>query len=111
MVSKPWRKFWHLAGGSFLPVFALFVSREVLLVFTGLIAAILIGWEVTRLTVPGVNQWSLSHLGGILKEEQRTRPIGTTYALISSLAVFVLFDKFVAVLSLFFRRLVMLWRR
>ncbi len=44
----------------------------------------------------------IAHLSVILKPEQSYKPIGTTYALISSLIVFLLFEEYIAVAALFF---------
>ena len=100
--ARPWRGLWHLLGGSFFPVVALFIPKGILLITLGVITAIFFAWEVVRFNVPGVNRWMMSHLGAILKEEERFRPTGTTYLLLASLAVFLLFDKYVATTSLLF---------
>lgn len=102
MQSKPWRRLWHLLGGSFFPVLALFIPRETLLISVGLMTGIFVAWEIVRFALPGVNGWMISHLGVILKEVERFRPTGTTYLLLASLAVFLLFDKYVAIASLLF---------
>ncbi len=102
MLSKPWRRLWHLVGGSFFPVLSLFIPRGTLLITLGAITAILIAWEITRFSSPNVNRWMMSYLGVVLKREESFRPIGTTYLLLSSLAVFFLFEKYVAIVSLLF---------
>ena len=102
MQSKPWRRLWHLIGGSFFPILALFVSKEVLLITLGAMAGIFVAWEIVRFASPRVNRWMVPHLGVILKGEERSRPTGTTYLLLASLAVFLLFDKYVAIASLLF---------
>ena len=100
--SKLWRRLWHLLGGSFFPILALFIPRETLLITLGAITAIFVTWEIVRFASPRVNRWMVPHLNVILKEEERFRPIGTTYFLIASLAVFLFFDKYVAITSLLF---------
>ena len=102
MQSKPWRKLWHLLGGSFFPILALFIPGETLLITLGVITAIFATWEIVRFTSPSVNQWMVSHLGVILKREEGVRPTGTTYLLLASLIVFLLFEKHVAIASLLF---------
>ena len=102
MQSKPWRGLWHLIGGSFFPVLALFVPKGILLIILGAMTAIFVVWEAVRFSVPRVNRWTVSHLRVILKGEERFRLTGTTYLLFSSLAVFLLFDKYVAIASLLF---------
>jgi len=102
MKTKPWRRLWHLLGGSFFPILAFFVPKEVLLITLGAMTGVFVAWEIVRLNNAKVNKWMTSHLGVILKEEERFRPIGTTYFLIASLAVFLFFDKYVAITSLLF---------
>jgi len=100
--DKLWRRLWHLLGGSFFPILALFIPRETLLITLGAITAIFVTWEIVRFASPRVNRWMVPHLSVILKGEERFRPTGTTYLLFSSLAVFLLFDKYVAIASLLF---------
>jgi len=102
MQGKPWRGLWHLMGGSFFPVLALFIPKGILLITLGAFTGIFVAWEAVRFSVPRVNRWTVSHLGVILKGEERFRPTGTTYLLFSSLAVFLLFEKYVAITSLLF---------
>lgn len=102
MQSKLWRRLWHLGGGSFFPILALFVPKGILLITLGAMTAIFVTWEIVRFTSPSVNRWMVSHLGVILKKEEGFRLTGTTYLLLSSLAVFLLFEKYVAITSLLF---------
>jgi len=102
MQIKPWRQLWHLLGGSFFPILAIFIPMDTLLITLGAITAIFITWETVRFISPSVNQWMVSHLGIILKKEEGFRLTGTTYLLLASLIVFLLFDKYVAIASLFF---------
>lgn len=102
MQSKPWRRLWHLVGGSLFPVLALFISTPALLISLGATAALSVAFEITRFTSHSLNQWTVTHLRVILKQQERFHLTGTTYLLISSFAVFVLFDKYVAITSLLF---------
>ena len=102
MKTKPWRRLWHLLGGSFFPVLAFFVPKEALLITVGAMTGVFVVWEIARLNNARVNRWMASNLRVILKDEERYRPTGTTCLLFSSLAVFLLFDKYVAITSLLF---------
>ena len=102
MQSKPWRRLWHLVGGSFFPVLALFIPTSALLISLGAMTALFVAWEITRLTFSSINQWMVTHLGVMLKREERFRLTGSTYLLLSSFAVFVLFDRYVAITSVLF---------
>jgi len=100
--SKLWRRLWHLVGGSFFPVLAFFVPREALLITLGVITSVFVAWEIARFVSPGVNRWSSAHLRIILKREEQFQPTGTTLLLLASLVVFFLFEKYIAITSLFF---------
>ena len=102
MQNKPWRRLWHLIGGSFFPILALFIPRGTLLITLGAMTAIFVTGEIVRFSSPSVNRWMVSHLGIILKKGTGFRPSGSTYLLLSSLAVFLLFEKYVAITSLLF---------
>ena len=102
MQGKPWRRLWHLVGGSFFPILALFIPKGILLITLGAMTGIFVAWEIVRFASPSVNRWMVSHLGVILKKEEGFRLTGTTCLLLASLAVFLLFDKYVAITSLLF---------
>jgi glycerol-3-phosphate acyltransferase PlsY len=102
MQSKLWRRLWHLVGGSFFPILALFIPKGALLITLGAMTGIFVVWEIARLNIPSVNRWMVSHLRVILKKEEGFRPTGTTYLLLASVVVFLLFDKYVAITSLLF---------
>jgi len=89
-------------GGSFFPILALFISRGTLLISLGAITAIFVTGETVRFISPRVNQWLVSHLGVMLKKEEGFRPTGTTYLLLASVIVFLLFEKYVAIASILF---------
>ncbi|OGO31217.1 MAG: hypothetical protein A2Z29_09255 [Chloroflexi bacterium RBG_16_56_11] len=98
----PWRRLWHVAGGSAFPVLAFFVSRNILLIVLGAAIIVVIGWEIVRLASPGVNQWIAARLRLLLKKKERFQLTGTTYLLLASLATFFFFEKYVAITSLLF---------
>ena len=102
MKIKPWRRLWHLLGGSFFPVMAFFVPKEALLITLGAMTGVFVAWEIARFVSPEVNRWMVSHIGVILKKGTGFRLTGTTYLLLSSLAVFLLFEKYVVITSLLF---------
>ena len=102
MQSKLWRRLWHLVGGSLFPILALFIPKTALLISLGAATGVFVTWEIVRFNVPKVNEWMISHLKIVLKDEERFQATGTTCLLLASVVVFVLFDKYVAITSLFF---------
>jgi glycerol-3-phosphate acyltransferase PlsY len=97
-----WRRLWHLIGGSTFPVLALFIARDILLIFLGAVTALFVAWEIVRFISPSVNRWMASRLRLILKRKERFQLTGSTYLLFASLVVFFFFEKYVAVTSLLF---------
>ncbi len=93
---------WHLGGGLFFPLLAFFISRETLILSVGVVTAAFLGCELVRLTLPPINRWMVTHLSPVLKEQKGFRLTGSTYFLIASLLVFLLFEKPVAVAALLF---------
>ena len=102
MQTTLWRKLWHLIGGSFFPILAFFIPQNVLLIALGAATAIVVAWEIVRFASPGIGRWMLSYLRPMLKSEEKARPTASTYLLLASLAVFLLFEKHVAITSLLF---------
>jgi glycerol-3-phosphate acyltransferase PlsY len=91
-----------LVGGSFFPILAAFIPEATLLIVLGIVTAIFVIWEIARFTSPIINQWMVLKLGATLKEKERFRPTGSTYLLLSSFVVFLLFEKYMAIASVLF---------
>jgi dolichol kinase len=102
VLIKPWRKLWHVAGGLFLPLLAFFIPREALLITVGVVTGVFVAWEIARFVYPGVKRWTTSHLGIMLKREEQFQPTGSTFLLVASLIIFLLFEKDIAITSLLF---------
>lgn len=102
MQNESWRRLWHLVGGSFFPLLALFVPEGLLLIILGIVTAIFVAAEAARYTSASVNRWMMSYLAVIFKERLGFRLTGSTCLLLASLTVFLLFDKYAAITSLFF---------
>jgi dolichol kinase len=100
---KIWRGLWHLLGGSLSPVLAIFVPGHLLLKIIGLATGIFLALDILRLKNPGINKWVMLHLQKIInKAKERYLLTGTTWLLLSSFTVFLLFDKYIAIISLLF---------
>lgn len=102
MSGKAWRRLWHLGGGSVFPILALYLSKGTLLVALSTVTAVALIAEGMRILLPEVNSWLLRQLAGVFKEQEWTRPTSSTYLLLASVAVFLFFDKEVAIVSLLF---------
>jgi dolichol kinase len=102
MSGKTGRRLWHLFGGSFFPTLAFFVPEKTVLISLSAVTFAFLSLEAIRLLSPRVNDWFLHRFGGMLKEEEKTRPIASSYLLIGSLAAFLLFGWDIAIASVFF---------
>ena len=63
-------------------------------------AALLV--EAVRLRLPGINSLLVSRFALLLKDTESRKVTGATYFILSALAVFLLFDKPIAVAALLF---------
>lgn len=96
------RRLFHMAAGSVFPTLALFAPEGLTLALLGATTAIAIMAEFARFVFPPLNRWFLKYFGVLLRERESSHVTGATYLLLSSLLVFLVFDRGVAILSLFF---------
>ena len=97
-----WRRLFHMAAGSAIPVAAIFLSSDTMIVATAALACAALLVEAFRLRLPGVNGFLVSRFGLLLKEAESRKVTGATYFVLSALVVFLLFDQSVAIAALLF---------
>ncbi len=102
MAGKARRRLWHLIGGSLFPILAFFVSEQTLLIALSAVTFAFLIMESIRLLSSRANELFFRYFHGMLKEEERRRPTGSSYLLVASLLAFLLFDRDVAIACLFF---------
>lgn len=102
MADKAGRRLWHLIGGSLFPILAFFVSEQTLLIALAAVTFAFLVMESIRLLSSRANELFFRYFHGMLKEEERRRPTGSSYLLVASLLAFLLFDRDVAITCLFF---------
>lgn len=102
MSSTLKRGLFHIFGGLFIPVAALFLPRVVLVISIGVVTLIFLAFEVIRFRVSFINRWFFLHFRPLLREEEGSRLTGTSYMLIASLIAFLAFPRDIAVLALSF---------
>lgn len=102
MAGKAGRRLWHLIGGSLFPILAFFVSEQTLLIALSAVTFAFLIMESIRLLSSRANELFSRYFHGMLKEEERRRPTGSSYLLVASLLAFLLFDRDVAITCLFF---------
>ena len=96
------RGLFHIFGGLIIPIVALFLPKTVLIISLGVVTFIFLTFELVRFRAQGINRWFLSFFQPLLREEEASRLIGTSYILIASLIAFLAFPRDVAVLALSF---------
>ena len=96
------RRLWHLSACLSIALAAWFLSSTTLLIGLGLVTFFFLTFEVVRLKVPRVNGWLFSHFGSLLREEEKSRLITSSYVLIAALVAYLAFGRDVAVLSVCF---------
>jgi dolichol kinase len=102
MAGKARRRLWHLIGGSLFPILAFFVSEPTLLIALSALTFAFLVMESIRLLSSRANKLFFRYFRGMLKEEERWRPTGSSYILVASVLAFLLFDRDVAIACLFF---------
>jgi dolichol kinase len=102
MAGKTERRLWHLIGGSLFPILAFFLSEQTLLIALSAVTFAFIIMESIRLLSPSANKLFSRYFRGMLKEEERWRPTGSSYLLVASLLAFLLFDRDIAIACLLF---------
>jgi glycerol-3-phosphate acyltransferase PlsY len=96
------RGLFHIFGGLFIPIAALFLPRMVLLISLGVATFIFLVFELLRFRAPGINKWFFSFFKPLLREKEASRLTGASYMLVASLIAFLVFQRDIAVLALSF---------
>ncbi|MEE9198248.1 MAG: hypothetical protein V3U26_00465 [Dehalococcoidia bacterium] len=96
------RRAFHLVSGCLFPVLIFVLSREpvVALAVVAVVASLTL--EVARWRSATINHWFLAWFSVLLKKEESTRWLASTYLLIATLAAILLFDAHIAALALLF---------
>lgn len=97
-----WRRLFHLTAGSTIPITAIFAPELFMLAATAALTAGGLGLDIARFRVEGLNRVFLRWLAPVLKADEGSRVTGATYMAMAALAVFLLFDRPVAVAALLF---------
>jgi len=102
MSSPLKRGLFHIIGGLFIPIVALFLHGMVLVISLCVVTFILLAFELIRFKAPAINRWFFSCFKPLLREEEASRLTGASYMLIASLIAFLVFQRDIAVLALSF---------
>ena len=102
-VAPPvWRRFFHLAAGSLVPLAGIFAPiPEFLAVLAALVAGGL-ALDLIRFRVSWLNRVFLRWLRPLLKVSEDRQVTGATYLLVAAFFAFLLFDRPVAVAVMLF---------
>ena len=75
------------------------MDRASAIAVLAVLAGLAIALEIVRLRWARLNGWLLEHVP-LFRESERSRPTGSTVMLVAALAVFLLFDKPIAIVAL-----------
>lgn len=91
------RRLWHFSGAIFPLTLWLFPqTRSLLLVGIGILFLAVLFGEIVRFAYPPLNDWLVERLKGALKEDERNKPTGTFYFLLSTWTCIFFFSSPVA---------------
>ena len=96
------RRAFHLVIGSLFPILIIVLPREPVLALVITAAAAALTLEAARHLSSTVNRWFIGWFSVLLKKEESTQWLGSTYLLVATLTAFLLFDRYIAGLALLF---------
>jgi len=96
------RCLFHLSAASVIPLIGLAIGREYALGMAIMATVVLVGGEMARFLIPGVNAWFIEWLGMLLKPGEKQRITAATYLAVTSLVLLLIFDLEIASLALLF---------
>ena len=97
-----WRRLFHLTAGSTIPVAGIFAPELFMVVATAALTAGGLGLDLARFRIERLNRAFLRWLSPLLKAAEGSRITGATYMAMAALAVFLIFDRHVAIAALLF---------
>lgn len=97
-----WRRLFHAVAGSIIPFMGLMLASSSMINILILLSLLAVSLEVLRLSSSRINHTLTNLTKHLLKIDELRNITGATYMVVASLLVFLLFDKSIAVMSLFF---------
>ena len=99
---KAWRRLFHLGAGSSIPIIAIFLAEDLLVVGLAVVAAGALAVDLARFRLEWLNRRYLRWFAPLLKADESGHITGATYMIISALIVFLLYGKEVGAPVMFF---------
>ena len=96
------RRLFHLSAAAVIPLLGLAIGYEYALAMAIAATVTLVGGEIVRFSIPGVNAWLIDCLGMLLKPGERRQITAATYLAVTSLMLLVLFNLEIASVALLF---------
>ncbi len=91
-----------MGAGSTIPLLGLLFSHDFMVTLLGILVGVALLLELARFTLPSLNSILVLWLSPLLKGAEERKVTGATYMILAALLAFILFDRTVAVLALFF---------
>jgi len=79
-----------------------FLPRMPILLSLGSVTFLFLMFDFTRLRVPSINRWFISHFGSMLREDELSGLITSNYVLWAALVSYIAFGRDIAVLAVSF---------
>jgi len=99
---RVWRRLFHIAAGSYLPLLGIFLQLGVMVPLLAGLSGLAIVVETSRFVFPTLNRLLVSLFGVLLKGVEARKVTGATYMIVAALGCFTFYDKGAAVSALFF---------
>ena len=96
------RRLFHMAACGAIPLLGIFVGSSVMVALLATASGLALLVELARFRLPFLNMILVTWFKPLLKDTEDRRITGATYIAIAALACFLVFDKSVAVVALFF---------
>jgi dolichol kinase len=94
------RKIWHFTGVLIMAIIYQNVEHSTAVQIMALISALFVIIDLLRRQMSNLNNWVVQTMGPIMRENERYHLAGTTYLMMGSLFVMVMFPKPIVVLTL-----------
>jgi len=102
-MTRAWvgRKLLHISVGSAFPILALFFPLKIIIPLLIIVTAAYLAFDLARLGFPVISRLPLFNRVALKKQETKGLT-GSTFLLLSSLLVFCVFKKEIAIISILF---------
>ena len=88
---RVWRRLFHIAAGSSLPLLGIFLQLGVVVPLLVALSGLAIVVETSRFVFPAINRFLVSLFGVLLKGVEARKVTGATYMIVAALGCFTFY--------------------